>query len=73
MNKRTLALIMATAVLVLCFLSPFAGAVTISYTADSGGESVSLSVSATGDAELHLEGEEGDNKAGHYATVESGT
>ncbi|MEA2051453.1 MAG: hypothetical protein U9O90_01330 [Euryarchaeota archaeon] len=31
------------------------------------------SVSATGDAELHLEGEAGDNKAGHYATVESGT
>ncbi len=33
---------MATAALVLCFLSPFAGAVTISYTADSGGESVSI-------------------------------
>lgn len=146
---------MATAVLVLCFLSPFTGAVTISYTADSGGESVSISenydvdntvtvkestdisfgnlqvdqkrtvegtgnadlkqtitckseagtgysvendiqfngtidaethtaatadtlhadqsVSATGDAELHLEGEEGDNKAGHYASVERGT
>ena len=32
-----------SAVLVLCFLSPFAGAITISYSADSGGESVSLS------------------------------
>jgi hypothetical protein len=42
MNKRSLALIMATAVLVLCLLSPFAGAVTICYTADSGGESVSI-------------------------------
>jgi hypothetical protein len=29
MNKRSFALIMATAVLVLCFLSPFASAVTI--------------------------------------------
>jgi len=36
---------MATAVLVLSLLSPFAGAVTISYTADSGGESVSISES----------------------------
>ena len=43
MNKKSFALIMATAVLVLCLLSPFAGAVTISYTADSGGESVSIS------------------------------
>lgn len=34
---------MATAVLVLSFLSPFTAAVTISYIADSGGESVSLS------------------------------
>ncbi len=42
MNKKSFALIMTTAVLVLCFLSPFAGAVTISYTADSGGESVSI-------------------------------
>ena len=42
MNKRSLTLIMATAALVLCLLSPFAGAVTISYTADSGGESVSI-------------------------------
>ena len=33
---------MATAALVLCLLSPFAGAVTIGYTADSGGESVSI-------------------------------
>ena len=157
MIKRTLALIMATAVLVPCLLSPIVGAVTISYTADSGGESVSISenyvvdntvtvkestdisfgnlqvdqertvegtgnadlkqtitgkpeeetgysvenditfkcngtidaetytvatadtlhadqsVSATGDVELHLECEQGDNKAGHYATVESGT
>jgi len=43
MNKRSLTLIMATAALVLCLLSPFAGAVTIGYTADSGGESVSIS------------------------------
>jgi len=42
MNKRSFALIMATAALVLCLLSPFAGAVTIGYTADSGGESVSI-------------------------------
>jgi hypothetical protein len=42
MNKRSLTLIMATAALVLCLLSPFTGAVTISYTADSGGESVSI-------------------------------
>lgn len=145
---------MATAVLVLCLLSPFAGAVTISYTADSGGKSVSLvknynidntvtvkesmdisfgnlqvdqartaegtgeadleqritgktadgtqytaendilsegmidaktytpatgntlgvaqKVSATGDAELHLEGEEGGNIAAHNAMVYKG-
>jgi hypothetical protein len=42
MNKRSLMLIMATAALVLCLLSPFAGAVAISYTAESGGESVSI-------------------------------
>ncbi|NAS88493.1 hypothetical protein C4E24_01965 [ANME-1 cluster archaeon AG-394-G21] len=43
MNKRSLTLIMAIAALVLCLLSPFAGAVTISYSADSGGESVAIS------------------------------
>jgi len=145
---------MATAALVLCLLSPFAGAVTISYSADSGGESVSINenydvdntvtvkettdisfgnlqvdqertaegtgkadlkqtitgkaadgtqytagnviltngtidaktytsatgstlgvaqtVSATGDAKLQLEGEEGGNRAGQYASVENG-
>jgi hypothetical protein len=154
MNKRSFALIMATAALVLCLLSPFASAVTISYTADSGGESVSIddnydvdnsvtvkettdisfgnlqvdqertaegtgeadlkqtisgksvdgtgyvaenvilsegtinaksstsatantlgvdqTVSAAGDAELLLEGEEGDNTAGHGAIVVNG-
>jgi hypothetical protein len=154
MNKRSFALIMATAALVLCFLSPFAGAVTIGYTAGSGDESVSINenydidnsitvketmdisfgnlqvdqertaegtgeadleqtitgktadgaqytaengilsegtinaktytsatgntlgvaqtVSVTGDAELHLEGEEGGNLAGQSAIVENG-
>jgi hypothetical protein len=31
------------------------------------------SISVTGDAKLHLEGEEGDIKAGLYASVERGT
>jgi fibro-slime domain-containing protein len=45
MKKEALAVIMATTLLVLSLLSPVAGAVSVSYAADSGGDSVSISES----------------------------
>jgi hypothetical protein len=54
MKKEALAAIMATTLLVLSLLSPFAGAVGISYAADSGGNSVSITESY--DQERTIEG-----------------
>ena len=45
MKKEALAAIIATTLLVLSLLSPFVGAESISYAADSGGDSVSISES----------------------------
>jgi len=42
------------------------------YSATGNTLGVAQTVSATGDAELHLEGEEGGNMAAHVAMVESG-